>query len=224
MSDYLKQRGFSRARLWIVLQKKKSWDNTFIQHKIKSRTRQHCHLCCQITDVSDGFEICLDQSWWLQCLGQRLPATHCLSSFGDENNEIPWNIVNFDVIRLWMSSKLWQECLIFGGYCLKTTHKNDEHISRTLKNNRGMLKAISSGCCHYCFFENTFSNYIYSCSTGSSAAVKGRMSFILSAWGDILSATARPQQESVVRFRERSKFKSFPSGLKSLSLSVSPLD
>lgn len=40
------------------------------------------------------------------------------------------------------------------------------------------------------------------------------MSFILSAWEDILFATAWTRQENAVRFMERSKFKSFPSGLK----------
>lgn len=92
--------------------------------------------------------------------------------------------------------------------------REDEHISCRLKIFKVCWKLL--GCCWLLFIKDISSNYIYSRSTGRSGAVKGRMSFILSAWEDILSATAWTWQESAVRFRERSKFKSSPSGLKSL--------
>lgn len=66
-------------------------------------------------------------------------------------------------------------------------------------NFQAMLKAIHAALLPLLFIKDSFSYYIYSNSAGGREAVKVRMSFILSAWEDILSATAWTQQENAVK-------------------------
>lgn len=155
----------------------------------KSRTQKQCHLCCQLIDPS-VLIAAGDLTLWAN-------TSYSLSGFWAR------------ALWVWSSEclkrfKNFRKCA--GGFFVSKSRRqtmrgseNEITYHQRAKNNHGVSEAIIFGLLSLLSFffscKDTSSHCLYSCFVGSSAAVKGRMSFILSAWGNILSATAGTQQD-----------------------------